>query len=93
MTGLAGFVASIDRASGQLNPPDHARPVNQFVLAARVSQKGQVSHLAQSNAPTLESDVKRFASMKYSTKTERNQNIANAFLPRRAYANGGCAGV
>ena len=57
------------------------------------SQKGQVSHLAQSNAPTLDSDVKRFASIKYSTKTERNQNIANAFYQRRAYANGDCAGV
>ena len=57
------------------------------------SQKGQVSHLAQSNAPTLDSDVKRFASIKYSTKTERNQNIANAFYQRRTYANGDCAGV
>ena len=43
------------------------------------NQKGQVSHLAQSNATTLDGDVKRFASIKYSTKAERNQNIANAF--------------
>ena len=41
MTGLVGFVASIDRARGQLNTPDHARPVNQFVLAARGGANGQ----------------------------------------------------
>lgn len=42
-------------------------------------KRSQVSHLAQANETTLDSDIKRVASMKYSTKTERNQNIVNAF--------------
>ena len=33
----------------------------------------------QSSAPARDRDVKRFASIKYSTKAERNQTIANAF--------------
>ena len=41
MTGLAGFFASIDRASVQLNTPDHTWPVNQFVLAARGGTNAQ----------------------------------------------------
>ena len=31
------------------------------------------------SAPALSSDIKRFASLKYSSKKERNQNVANAF--------------
>ena len=41
MTDLVGFVASIGRASGQMNTPDHARPVNKFVLAARGGTQAQ----------------------------------------------------
>ncbi len=41
-------------------------------------RKANVSKI-QSSAPPLDSNIKRFASLKHHSKAERNQNIANAF--------------
>ena len=41
-------------------------------------RKANISKI-QSSAPPLDSNIQRFASMKHHTKSERNQNIANAF--------------
>ena len=41
-------------------------------------RKANISKI-QSSAPAPSGDIKRFASIKYSTKAKRNQNVANAF--------------
>ena len=43
-----------------------------------VRRKANVSKI-QSSAPALDSDIRRYAGIQHKSKTERNQNIANAF--------------
>ena len=63
------FITRMQRHAGldAQSPNEQSRP-----------RQANISKI-QSSAPALDSDVKSFASIKYSTKAERNQNIANAF--------------
>ena len=63
------FIARMQKQAGL----DSANPVNQ----AR-GRKANVRKI-HTNIPTHESDVKRYAAMKFTSKDQRNQHIANGF--------------